>query len=281
MTSTMTHERTRDGARRCFLWIDLRQNYGNSLVEGLAECFGVSVVRRISQIPIMIFRHHPDFLLFDYDFPDIQRLKALQQTKVENPHLPVLMFTVHHSEALAVWAYRSGVREYVVNPVAEAELRRICKWMSSVDRTPGRCNRRQNSLPPPPVPRDARLDNEPMAGDTLVRAEEYMNAHFHEKVPLDMVASLVGMTRFEFSRKFRQQYGITFREYLTQCRIRKAVELLEASNARITDVAYVVGIRDPAYFSRRFRQFTGMTPSEYRLCAKAQEGKKHRQISPL
>ena len=264
------------------VWVDLRQDYKKkSVTERLEEEFVVTIVRQISHIPDKISEQRPDFLIFEYDFPDIQRLKALQQTKIDSPRLPILMLTEHHSEALAVWAFRSGVRDYVVKPFDKTDLMRICIQMLSVARIGKKSAYRDNLISRPPVPRDARINNKPMPGDVLARALEYLDSHSHEKVPLEFVSSLCGLTRFEFSRMFRQHLGITFREYLNQCRINKAIELLDNSNAQITDVASVVGIPDPSYFTRSFRKQTGMTPSEYRVLTGVRETIKNQGTEPV
>ena len=140
------------------VWVDLRQDYKKkSVTERLEEEFVVTIVRQISHIPDKISEQRPDFLIFEYDFPDIQRLKALQQTKIDSPHLPILMLTEHHSEALAVWAFRSGVRDYVVKPFDKTDLMRTCIQMLSVARIGKKSAYRENLISRPPVPRDARI----------------------------------------------------------------------------------------------------------------------------
>lgn len=249
---------------RIALWADLRQNRGDAPAAGLQDHFRIVMVRRISRIPAVIAEKHPLFLVFQFDYPDIERLMALQQARSGHPHLPVLMLTRHHSESLAVWAFRSGVREYLVSPVAESELRRACLWLASLSRGGRSRQGRENARPQPSLPREARLGNRAVAADSLLAAEEYLDEHLHENVTLDRVASLCGLNRFEFSRRFRREFGVTFRQYLGQRRISRAAELLAASDAQIGDVANVVGIRDQSHFCRRFRQFTGMTPTRYR-----------------
>jgi YesN/AraC family two-component response regulator len=261
------------------VWVDLRQVSQGSVTERLEEKFAVTIVRQICQIQDRISEQQPDLLIFEYDFPDIQRLKALQQTKIDNPHLPILMLTEHHSEELAVWAFRSGVRDYIVKPLDKTDLIRISLQLLSVVKTKENCKCRENVMSQPLVPRDSRINCELMSGDVLARAFEYLNSHFHEKVSLETVSSLCGLTRFEFSRMFKQHLGITFMEYLIRCRIRKAVELLGNPNARIIDIAYVVGFTNPSYFAKSFRKYTDMTPSEYRGSVETCEKLKIRELS--
>ena len=68
---------------------------------------------------------------------------------------------------------------------------------------------------------------------------------------------------------FSQETGCTFKEYLTEIRIRRAKELLRTTPLRSADIAYEVGYNDPHYFSYVFRKNTGLTPSEFRQQAQA------------
>jgi YesN/AraC family two-component response regulator len=252
-----------DAAAR-LVWIDLRQVIRGSTSAGLAGGFVIKMASRISQIQQSIVLQDPDFLVFEYDFPDIHGLQALQQTKAENPRLPILMLTQQHSEELAVWAFRSGVRDYVVKPLERHDLYHICTKLVSVTKTNKNDTNRQNCIPHPTLPWDSLIKYQSTSDDSLARGLEYLNAHFHKNVSLETVASVCGLSRFEFSRLFRKKFGITFREYVIRCKIDKAAELLDNPHTLVIDVAHLVGITDPSHFARSFRRYTGMTPSEYR-----------------
>jgi YesN/AraC family two-component response regulator len=254
------------------LWIDFRQADNDSVVKRLGANFTLATTRHIWQIPVQISKQQPALLIFEYDFPDLPRLKALQQTKNGYPHLPILMLTRQHSEALAVWSFRSGVRDYVVKPVHEADLYDICIRLQSADDQTEKP--RKNVLPPPRVPRDVRVHCMPRSTGRLAKALEYLKSHFHEKLSLDAVASLCDLNRFELSRAFSECFGITFRGYLIEYRIKKAIELLENPHIRIIDVACLVGFRDVSYFSRTFRKHIGMAPSEYREWVSGSDAKR-------
>ena len=69
---------------------------------------------------------------------------------------------------------------------------------------------------------------------------------------------------YYFSKLFKQEVGETFIEYLTRTRIRNARRLLEDPRHSIKEVCMLCGYSDPNYFSRIFKKYEGMTPSEYR-----------------
>ncbi len=75
-----------------------------------------------------------------------------------------------------------------------------------------------------------------------------------------LAASLCSLGLFQFSRAFKRERGMTFQEYITRSRIRQAATLLRHLYAPVTDV----GFNDLSHFSRTFRRYVGIRPSEYR-----------------
>lgn len=66
------------------------------------------------------------------------------------------------------------------------------------------------------------------------------------------------------SKEFKRQTGVTFVDYLTEVRIRKALELFEAGKERTVEVGELVGYHDPKYFRSVFKKMTGMSPKAYK-----------------
>lgn len=103
------------------------------------------------------------------------------------------------------------------------------------------------------------------SGDVLVRkALEYMEKHYMDKLTLDMVSSHVGISRFYFSNLFKKICGVNFSSYLNNLRIQEAKKLLKNPQMNVNQVAFLTGYREPQYFSKIFKKYTGMTVTEYR-----------------
>ncbi|WP_018757265.1 AraC family transcriptional regulator [Paenibacillus terrigena] len=66
------------------------------------------------------------------------------------------------------------------------------------------------------------------------------------------------------NRVFSQVTGHTITKYINQVRINHAKELLDATHLSIGEVGYLVGLEDPYYFSKVFKKYVGMSPSEYK-----------------
>lgn len=87
-----------------------------------------------------------------------------------------------------------------------------------------------------------------------------IKARLDKAVPLDGV----GLTPRRMTVIFKQEYGVTPKEYADALRLRAAKEMLAASQDQVIDVAYQAGFSSLAAFNRFFKQQTGQTPTEYR-----------------
>jgi len=103
--------------------------------------------------------------------------------------------------------------------------------------------------------------------DTLLAIEEtkrYMEAHFHERLKIDMLAQQAELSPKYYSEMFKKQYGITISDYITRLRVNKAKQLLLMTKDSIRSIASSVGYADEFYISRKFKQAVGISPSAYR-----------------
>ncbi len=103
-------------------------------------------------------------------------------------------------------------------------------------------------------------------GLMLQQVHDYIDQHYMDAdLSLNEVAGQVNLSPSHFSTVFSQETGQTFKEYLTEVRIKRAKELLRSSTLRSFEISYQIGYSDPHYFSYVFRKHTGLSPKEYRL----------------
>jgi len=81
---------------------------------------------------------------------------------------------------------------------------------------------------------------------------------------LGQAAAHVLLSPTYFSALFRREVGETFIDYLTQVRIRKAIELLRSTSLTASEIAYRIGYQNPRYFYSVFRKVVGQPPNEFR-----------------
>lgn len=98
----------------------------------------------------------------------------------------------------------------------------------------------------------------------IEQAKQFIAEHYHEDLTLNKIAETVFMSPNYFSNLFSNEVGESFLEYLTSLRLHKAKQLLGEKDAKAFEVGEKVGYDNPQYFSKIFKKYTGMTPSEYR-----------------
>ena len=103
-------------------------------------------------------------------------------------------------------------------------------------------------------------------GDVLVhlrRARDHADRCYAERVDVDSLAAVAGLSKYHFLRLFKATYGVTPGEYLSQRRIERAQDLLRATNLTVTEVCHAVGFTSLGSFSSRFRAVVGESPSDF------------------
>jgi AraC family transcriptional regulator len=98
----------------------------------------------------------------------------------------------------------------------------------------------------------------------LARIEAYVEANLHRSLSVSDLAAVAGMSAGHFHRAFRETTGATPLAFLTERRVRRALEILKAERAPMIEVAARVGFDSPSHFARMFRRITGRRPSDLR-----------------
>lgn len=250
-----------------FLWVDLKQSAGVSLVDSLDQAFDVHRVRESTQVGHAIETHTPEFLCFEFDEPDPQGIDDLMRIGQEHPSLPILVITDRSSAAAAMLSLQPPVWGLLIKPAAPAELRGDILTLPSSTRA---------NRPEPIRHTDAtRADVVPLSraaehhkqGRTHP-AIEYAAQHLDCAIALGHVAALCNLGPSQFCRAFRLEHGVSFGQHLLRLRIERACDRLGDPDALVKEVAYSVGFNDLSYFTRAFRREMGVCPSAYQAGAR-------------
>ncbi|MBD2105282.1 helix-turn-helix domain-containing protein [Leptolyngbya sp. FACHB-261] len=98
----------------------------------------------------------------------------------------------------------------------------------------------------------------------LKHAIEYISDNLSSQLSLNVLAAMLGMSPYYFERLFKQSVGHTPHQYILQCRIERAKQLLQTTQLPIMEIAFRVGCKNHSHFSKLFRKLTGMAPKTYR-----------------
>jgi two-component system response regulator YesN len=98
----------------------------------------------------------------------------------------------------------------------------------------------------------------------IIKAKEYIEAHYNENLTLEILADVVHMNPFYFSSYFKKNAGENFKDYVNDVRIKNAVSLLVSTDMKTYEIAAEVGFRDVRSFTEVFSKYYGETPAAYR-----------------
>ena len=96
------------------------------------------------------------------------------------------------------------------------------------------------------------------------RVAEFIEAHLAEEISLAVLAELAGLSLFHFARAFTQSFGMPPHRYHMARRMDRARSLLQKPALSVTQIGIQIGFRESSSFTKAFRRFTGLTPTEYR-----------------
>ena len=98
------------------------------------------------------------------------------------------------------------------------------------------------------------------------RAQDFIRENLNNGISLKEIADAAGdVSPYHFSRLFKQATGFSPYQFLIECRVLTAQQLLRAQRAlSLGEIAFRCGFADQSSFTRCFRQRTGLTPKQYR-----------------
>jgi YesN/AraC family two-component response regulator len=178
------------------------------------------------------------FLAFlDIQLPGKTGLELAKEMKALSK-ADIVMVTAFQNFEYAHAAIKLGVVDYITKPVIEEDLVKVLNNYSQLIRY---SNQIQQSL-------------------------KLIHQNYEEKITLNYLASKIHINPAYLSRKFQEEVGVGFSEYVNHYRLMMAKKMLiDKPEASIGEISEKCGFNSQHYFSQMFRKETGLSPREYRL----------------
>lgn len=100
--------------------------------------------------------------------------------------------------------------------------------------------------------------------DEIQQVQDYIEAHYADRIAIDTLAALINTGRRTFERRFKEATNHTPIAYIQRVRIEAAKKHFETARKNVTEIMFDVGYTDAKAFRDIFRKITGVTPIEYR-----------------
>lgn len=202
---------------------------------------GIEAINTIDEI-------RPDLAFVDISMPFMNGIEFTKLAVERYPDLRIIILTAFDQFEYARQCIGLPVLEYMLKPIVRAEI----------NETLARIRPALEELKP-----EETGCTEDISEQGVRKIRAYIEENYTDSsINLTSVAKKFGFNSSYLSRKFKNETGKSFVEFLTECRMERAIELA-GSNEKMFCTANAVGIPDPNYFGRCFKKYTGKNYSEY------------------
>jgi AraC-like DNA-binding protein len=174
--------------------------------------------------------------------------------KTNGLNISSIRFNKRISDSRAISMFAAILRTYTnpENYVYHAKLRaKVLDFMVFLSESHGKLS-------------DAREHGYDKNFDSIRRAIIYIREHLSERITIDSLAEMVGISKFHFIREFKRITHYTPILYITVVRIETARRLIAETDVNISEISDKCGFDNLSYFSKTFKKYTGISPTKLR-----------------
>jgi signal transduction histidine kinase/ligand-binding sensor domain-containing protein/DNA-binding response OmpR family regulator len=208
----------------------------------------------------------PDIIISDIMMPQVDGIELCNKIK-ENlitSHIPVILLTSKGAVESRIEGYKAGADEYIAKPFSLELLEtRIINLIESRRKLRQLFNAAQR--PDPGI-----ITSNPTDQKFLNKAIEMVESNMeNSEFGVAEFAGSMSVSRTLLHKKLTALTNQSASDFINAIRLKRSRELITSGEYNISEVAYAVGYNDPKYYSRIFRKYFGLSPSDFMKEAKA------------
>lgn len=203
----------------------------------------------------------PDVVLADIMMPRLDGIAMVREAQKDHDFETIIL-TSYEEFDFAKQAIELHAYNYMLKPVDVDELVAVLVRLSEKIKK----DRKKDFL--------YRQDREGVNIKLLSLSEHYENHHvkkavdiirqrYAEKLSLKTIADEVGISPSYLSRKFKEETGINYLDFLNQYRIQQGIDLLTEGGYKVYEVSAMTGFNDYKHFSEVFKKYIGVSPTDF------------------
>lgn len=229
----------------------------------LKKWFKILKAKNGEQALKIIDNHDVDIIVSDVMMPVMDGLELCQRVKdnIEYSHIPVILLTAKTLPESKTEGFCHGADAYVEKPFTILQLcmqiRNLLRLRRSLQKRIQPLANIENNL----HPTEAFFSNKDMEFLKMLK-ENISNQLSDENFSIDSLTAIMNMSRSNFYRKLKALTGMSPNEYLKNCRLNRAAELLK-EGYRITEIFEQTGFCSSSYFAKCFKAKFGVLPKDF------------------
>ena len=236
---------------RFFLKKVLSHHYDIIEASNGEEAFGISL------------QYLPDVIVTDLMMPETDGLALLQKIKTEISisHTPVIVISAKTDTESKLELLQAGADDYIVKPFSTSYL---VGRIDNIMATRAQLHKLYQSSLSKGVYTLSKPDFTPKDEYFIQKTLSFIELNIsNSKLTVDDIAESIGISRSSFFKKMKSVTGLAPNDFIRELRIERALQIMEAGETNISQVSFMIGIEDPRYFSKCFKQKFGVTPRDY------------------
>ncbi|WP_300600104.1 hybrid sensor histidine kinase/response regulator transcription factor [Niabella sp.] len=210
----------------------------------------------------------PDLIISDVMMPNLNGMELCARLKTDprTSHIPVIMLTAKSTQTDQVAGLEHGADIYISKPfsakILELHIRNLLETRKKLQQR----TIREFTLRAAPValPEGTIVERNKIDSDFLTTIIEFIDHHLEDAdFGVEKLSRKVGMSAPILYKKLRALTNMSVNEFIKTRRFKKAAELILQKELTINEVSYAVGYDDRKYFSREFKKYFGVAPSDF------------------
>ncbi|SHL75822.1 Helix-turn-helix domain-containing protein [Anaerocolumna jejuensis DSM 15929] len=193
----------------------------------------------------------PDIVFVDMQMPVMNGIEFLKSAKEEFPDAKYIVISGYDDFYYAQNSIKLGAIDYILKPIVEEELNTSIK-------------KALHLLNPSMDFTKTEEEQSISAGEVAAIIKDYIDKNYSQNLKLSYFSDKYYFSKEYLSKIFKANYEIGIYEYVLQVRMERAKELLLDESLKIQWISDRLGYTDSNYFSKAFRNYYGITPSQFR-----------------
>ncbi len=251
-----------DPTKVIILYVDDNLELLENIRNYLSDTYNVIIAPNGKVGVEMANQYQPDVIISDIVMPlmDGFELCNVLKTDLNTSHIPIILLTARADSSSQLKGIETGADSFIPKPFNIKLLSLTIKNLIE-----SREKLRQlfinNQFPNP-----REITTNSKDAEFLEKLIKYVEDHIGDsELNINNLAQTLAMSRSTFFRKIKAITGNTGKDFVDTIRLKKAAQLLLNSGMNISEVAYTIGHSNPQYFSKWFKAYFKVSPSEYIL----------------
>ncbi len=205
----------------------------------------------------LITKYQPEIILMDINMPFMNGLEVIEKTKELVPNSKIIIISGYNQFEFAQRSLDLGVYTYLLKPIQYKDFKNILiKAMDSYSERLWELNKIKES--------NIGLTNHDNIGTLVIN---YIKENFNQNnLTINHISDQLHISQSYVTKIIKQKTGSNFTDYLNKLRINMSIKMLMDKNQTfsINEISEMVGYSSQHYFSRAFKNYTGLSPLQYK-----------------